>query len=413
MSGSPSTRSGDRVVVAKWLDGHLVIAKRYLRRYQAARQLHLSLQICVDRRGGDEIKHLDAISIDIQEPDLLLTYHGAKGIFQGSEDPYFTRLVGKRILAPPPIEQSGLSPYDDPEKYEDFIIGIDTEGKAVEHTCDPDQLANYFGKNPDAPHFLTKVFFRREVLAKYYSDTDRYEIRDGYLSTKHGFGLQIDNALADHVVVFLGDLGQSLPHREQQYWRSFNVPPAGEMSETGFRRSFLGEWANSDRVEHRFAAAYEEVNQAWTNRFGRQLFRPLHQADAHVLHALHVPMNPSVSQFDEQIVRLAKLVVGPLNEKQIVAATTSPDKTDAGIAKLKRLLVQESLDTGALCSVLRRIQGARSKSAAHNKGSEFDLATLLGDAKDLPTLFNNLLDELTEALGELSEALASLVTPVR
>jgi hypothetical protein len=40
------------------------------------------------------------------------------------------------------------------------------------------------------------------------------------------WGLSIDNALDDHVAVFLGDLG-GLPDREQQYWRSHNVTPPG------------------------------------------------------------------------------------------------------------------------------------------------------------------------------------------
>jgi len=121
------------------------------------------LQFCVDRRGGDELKHLDTLNIDIDEGDVRLAYHGSNGILGGAADRYFTRLVGKRIISPPPVEKAGLPPFDGPQEYSHFIIGIDAEGDAVEHTCDPDQLANYFGKNPDAPHFLTPVFFRRDA----------------------------------------------------------------------------------------------------------------------------------------------------------------------------------------------------------------------------------------------------------
>lgn len=46
---------GDPVVVAAWRNGDLVVHKKYLRRYQAARRLHLSIQVVADRRGGDEL----------------------------------------------------------------------------------------------------------------------------------------------------------------------------------------------------------------------------------------------------------------------------------------------------------------------------------------------------------------------
>lgn len=398
---------GDRIVVAKWNGDDLVVAKRFLRRYQAARQLHLSLQFCVDRRGGDELEHLDSFNVDIDEGEVRLAYHGSNGILGGIDPAYFTRLVGKRIDPPPPIEQSGMAPYDDPPEFESFVIGVDAEGRPVEHICDPDTLANYFGKNPEAPHFLTPVFFGREVLEKYFADPDRYEVQDGYLSAAHSFGLPIDNALTDHVMVFLGDLGRSLPYREQRYWRSYNLAPPGPISETAIRRSFLGQWVDSVRIEHRFFAAYEAANKAWRHRFGWKLFRPLHEADAHLLRSLRVPVNPSFSQFDDQIVRLAKVVVGALDEKLIVAATTTSEKVNGGINKLARLLAEQSLDAEDLCAALRQVQGARSRSAAHNKSSEFDMAILLDGAPDLPTLFTSLLEDLTAQLRSLAVGLGS------
>jgi hypothetical protein len=57
------------------------------------------------------------------------------------------------------------------DQYETFIVGTDDEGESVIHTCDPDTLANYFGKNPAAPHYLTPVSFERRVFDKYYADT--------------------------------------------------------------------------------------------------------------------------------------------------------------------------------------------------------------------------------------------------
>lgn len=384
---------GDVVTVVEWRGADMLVNKRYLRRYQAARQLALSLQIVVDRRGADEIAHLGATNVDVVEEGVYFAYHGGTGLFS-DERPNFTRLLGKRVLPPPPIEQSGVWPHEPPAEYERYIIGTDEEGNPILHSCDPDSLANYFGKNPESPHYLTPTFFERAVLDKYYADPDRYQVGDGYLHASGAWGLRLDNALQNHVAVFLGDLGRDLPYREQQYWKSYNVRPQDSMSETAIRRSFLAQFYDSDRVEHRFVASFDQLNEIWRSRFGWPLYKPLHEGDAHLVHSIHVPTNPSFGQFDDQIIRLAKLVVDSLNEEQIEAATSLPVAEAKGIGKLERLLDELKIESAPICSDLRRIQGARTRSAAHRKGGDFDLAEMLGDAPDLPALFAALLESL-------------------
>jgi hypothetical protein len=415
---------GDVITVAEWRDGDLRLNKRYLRRYQAARQLALSLQLVVDRRGGDEIAHLTDVNVDVAEGQYRLAYHGGSGLSSG-ERPNFTRLLGKRVIPPPPIERCELWPYEPARQYETFTIGTDDEGEPIgtddegepigtddegepiTHICDPDTLANYFGKNPDAPHYLTPVFFERRVLDKYYADTDRYEVSDGYLSASGAWGLRMDNALENHVAVFLGDLGSDIPYREQQYWRSFNVAPPGPMSETAIRRSFLGQFYDSDRIEHRFVASYNRVQGVWQERYGWPLFKPPHEGDAHIEHSIHVPTNSSFGQFDDRIVRLAKLVVDSLNEEEMSDALADQARDEKGIAKLERLLSQLGIASDPLCADLRRVQGARTRSAAHRKGGDFNLVTLLACAADLPALFADLLGRLIRDFDGLSAAVAA------
>jgi len=81
---------------------------------------------------------------------------------------------------------SSLSRTDDteekkPKQYQDFIIGSDAKGQPIKHTSDSEKLANHFGKNSDAPNYLTAVYFRPEVLSKYYADPAKYSVEDGYL----------------------------------------------------------------------------------------------------------------------------------------------------------------------------------------------------------------------------------------
>jgi hypothetical protein len=391
---------GDTITVAEWCGDDLCVNKRYLRRYQAARQFFLVLQVVVDRRGGGEIDHLTSESRDVSEDSVIFAYHGGDGLYN-DDRPNFTRLLGKRIIPPPPIERSGVWPYEEPREYESFIVGLDEEGDAITHTCNPDTLANYFGKNPDAPHYLTPVFFTRNVLDTYYADSDRYQVEDGYLREVSTWGLRMDNAMDNHVAVFLGDLGSDIRHSIQRHWRSFNVAPPGQMSETAIRRSFLGQFYDSDRVEHRLFASYRKLIDAWRVHYGWPLYKPLHEGDAHVANSMHVPTNPSFGQFDDQIIRLAKLVVDSLNEADISLATTSPGGGEKGIAKLRRLLGELGVDDN-VCGVLGRVQGARTRSAAHKKGGDFDPLALLDGAADLPTLFADLLEQLIEDFDALA-----------
>ena len=171
-------------------------------------------------------------------------------------------------------QKAGVWPFDVREVvYHDFIIAEDADGEPLKHTCDPEQLGNYFGKNPDAPHYLTPVYFRREVLKRYYEHPARYSMRDGYLSCGSLWGTHLDNNHPDHVMVFLGDLGRDLPESERTYWQTFNMAPTGAPSETLVRRAFLGQWANPQAPDLRFKSTYGRFNKKWQEQFGWALFK--------------------------------------------------------------------------------------------------------------------------------------------
>lgn len=396
--------NGDTVVVAEQTATVLRIRRDFVRRYQAARQLALDLQFNIIRHGGIELRGLVDPYVEVNEGNCRISYSSGSGIL--NNDRYFTRCLGKHILAPSEIERSGVWPFEPTRRFIDFIIGIDDDGRNIEYTCDPDSLSNYFGANAGAPHFLTPVFFRRAVLDKYYTDPDRYQVEDGYLRAGAFWGLPIDNALDEHVAVFPGDLGH-LPEGEQQYWRSFNVAPAGSMSETAVRRSFLNQFVDTDRIEYRFYLAYEALNEVWSSRFGWPFFKELHSGDAYLAHSLHVPTSPGFAAFDSQLTGLAKLVVDSLNEEMLGKSLTGKASGEKGIGKLERFLDEQGLHMqGArLCETLRRVQGARSRSSAHRKGSDFSETTLLEGAADLPTAFHNLLSSLRDSFEQLSAGL--------
>ncbi len=395
---------GDETAVIRVNPDKVEIRTSLLRRYLAARQMALVLQID------------SGVWLRLAEDSSALTLPGERRISTGDLCLHFysnliearrpfSRLLGKKIILPPERSECGLWPFEAPKEYVNFIVGEDERGRPIEHTCDPDVLANYFGANPGAPHYLTPVFFRREVLRKYYENSDRYEVEDGLIRCGGLWILRADNNHADHVVVFLGDLGRDIPVSEQRHWRPYNIlPEERTLSETAFRRSFLGQFADATLPEHQFKYAYGSNNEAWRVTFGWPLFKELHPHDQHVLSSLRLPLANSANEFDGQVLDLAKLVVDSLNEEQIAALLPAPGpKDEKGIAKFERLLTNLQYPHVARdVTLLRTIQGVRSRGAAHRKGGDYDLSQAGLDPNDFHESFKLLLERCTQMLADLA-----------
>lgn len=366
-----------------------------VRRYQAAKQMYLAL--FVDSTLASAELPQERTEWNYADSEVVLGYHSDADQLSPGES--FSRLLGKRLLAPPAIEESGVPPFDEQERdFEDFVIHTTGTGEDVIFTSDESRLANYFGANPDNPHYLTPVYFRREVLQKYY-DSDLFTVEDGLVRCAGLWSLRIDNDQPNQVMAFLGDLGH-LPRAEARYWRSFNIPPPPEgPSETLVKRAFAGQFADPKSIDLRFPRAYRLTNEAWEKAFGFLLFQPLHDDDRHVLSALHVPLTDTASEFDEQVLYLAKLLVDSINSKALGAALGEKVDSEKSLARLERFLSEGGAqEARAMLKAFADIQGLRSRGAAHLKGSNFDLSVAIGDA-DRRKGFEGLMTRAVETLA--------------
>lgn len=389
--------AGNAVKAAEVTDNSVRVLTGLVRRYQSARQMHLAL--FTDSTLWSASLPSDQEDWDHSDGQMSISYYRDSSPGSGT----FSRLLGTKVLAPPARKEAGIWPYEPKQQYENFIIGTDDLGRDVTHTSDPDQLANYFGKNPDSPHYLTPVYFRREVLNKYYANPDLYSVEDGYIRCAGLWGLRLDNDLQEHVVVFLGDLGRDIPYSEAHYWQSFNIAPQDKVSETLFRRAFLGEFADPKSVDLRFARLYHQTNEAWQAKYSWPLFKELHKDDAHVLAKLHIPVQDVQAEFDEQVGYLAKLLVDSLNEEAITQTIGKGPKGEKGLGKLERLLGEEGVDDlASLIRPLANVQGLRSRSSAHRKGADFDLTVAIGEL-DRQQGFEKLLTEAVQTLEALRQ----------
>jgi hypothetical protein len=321
-----------------------------------------------------------------------------------------SKLVGKRLIRGPNEDRTILAPLQTEKEYASFLIRFDEDGNEVSFTCDPSKLANYFGANPGAPNYLTPVFFRREVLAKYYAQPEKYSVEDGYLRCGHLWGLRMDNNHHESVVVYLGDLGSDLHYKEQLYWKSFNVIRKGGISEVSWRRDFMAQFTDPEKPDLVFKCAFRSFQARWLAKFGWTLFKPLSDDDCHSLATLRVPLASGQAEFDIQVLALSKILVESLNEEGIQELLPKREVGAKGITKLENFLQARGLaDCGSWIKFLRDLHDLR-EGTAHRKGDKYRRAATrfrLGE-QGLPRAFEDILGEATLFLRYLEDRLLTV-----
>lgn len=367
--------NGDESEAARYGDDFMEVRTDLLRRFCAAKQMALAVYVESFRYSRLTLAELGISESRTHERGDYFHFPLAVVPEDIAREKKFETcglvVGGKKYILPEPM------PSDDDAKaeyYHEFIIGTDADGKAVRHTCDPGKLANYFGKNPEAPHFLTPVFFRPEVLAKYYAEPAKYSVEDGYLRCGALWGLRMDNDHADCVVVWLGDLGGDLSETERHYWLSFNIAPEGRgISGTNFKRAMLGLPTDPKRPDLVFKHEYERFNREFRDQTNSDFFLPLHADDEHFLTGLRLLAKDNQAEFDSQLLALTKVLVDSLNEKEIAKGLTTLAKDEKGISKVEKFFVEHGVKGfEPHIKFLRVLQDLRSKSAAHRKGSSYD-----------------------------------------
>lgn len=396
------TDAGDELDVVRMESAAVLIRNTELKQFLAIKEMFLAIYIDSRVRSDQPLSRLGLTpdSNHVALENINYTFYMADADFKGGA---FSRLLGKKLIPGFAKEQCGIWPYtekaeDEEEKqYTQFIVGVKDDGTEELAPCDP-----------HGGRYLRPVFFKREVLSKYYSNPSKYSVEDGYLRCGHLWGIQIDNDRPDYVVVFLGDLGRDLPESEHLYWKSFNVPPAGGLSRVAFRRSIMAEFADPEQPDLLFKDRFEKFQTRWFDKFGWHLFRPLSEEDAHCYDALRIPLTTEQAEFDAQVQALTKLLIDSLNEGELSKSICTKESSLKGIAKFEKFLAARgAVDFETHISFLRILQDLRSTGVAHRKGDKYQKAA--GDLgipdKDLREVFADFLRKGTALLCYLESTL--------
>lgn len=366
----------------------------YLSRYAAAKQMAVILYYDIRTEFKESVNSLGVKDFTYEYKTQNVFYQVWGGNLSGlSGLEAFSVLMGKKIIYPRSIETCGYWPYEKKREYIDFVIGVDENGNEKLFTCNPDKLSNSFGKKPDAPDYFTPVFFKREILQKYLSHPELYNVRDGYLECKYLWRIEIDNHHENIISAYLGDLGRDLPESEYLYWKSYNIVSDEGISETTFKRDFLCIAAESNMIEHVFKEHFIQMNDFWNTKFGWPLFLPLAGDDQYNFDLLRTPLTESQEEFDGLVLSLVKVIIESLNEKKL-QEEFSDCKELKGIGKLEKWLQSNGRSNYEdHIKFLRSLQDLRSKGTGHRKGEGYAKIAAsfgIGD-KSLKDVFGDIL----------------------
>ena len=370
--------AGNETRVAVVEQDHIRIRLKEIRQFLAIKEMHLSVQFEYVEYSSCTLEELGMQQGRDKQNTELLTwtlFYGDARLSEGRRT--LSRLVGKRLFAPLPKSKSGFGGFaeEEAEGQVEFIIDVDENGDDISYSSDRDSLENFLGANPEAPDYLTPVHFRKQVLDKYYQQPSKYSVEDSLLRCGTLWILTIDNHHDDKVCVWLGDLGRDLPYQERLHWKSYNIPPEGQMSETFFKRQILAEPLDSDRPEHIFMQRYQELEGISQNLLGWQILQPLDPKDLHHLQTLRIPASDEQRDFDGLVLSLATILIDSLNMKGLNSLLSKEPKKGLdgkSISRLEAALTSRDIeDSVDHIAYLRILQNLRSSSTAHRKGGRY------------------------------------------
>ena len=282
-----------------------------------------------------------------------------------------SRLFGKDIITPynEPRHRDYLFLTKKYYKYANFIWKVDDDGNPVEDSCAWEQAPS---------DFLRPIYFKKDVLRKYYDNPRIYEVTDGIIAHLDLWSIPYGQNEHGLVTVWLGDLGH-IPYKEQLHWKQYNVTPEGSIGGAFYKRQLMAEFAESDDPVHIIIQLREQINRKFQKTFGFPLFRELSEDDHYVLSTLHSLTTNEQKEFDEQILYLAKGFIDSLDKKSLKSKThwipkDSNDNTTFNYLEhfLHESTSLEPSDISRLIIIFRTIQALRSLSAAHIKSVKYN-----------------------------------------
>ena len=253
-------------------------------------------------------------------------------------------------------------------QYASFIAHDFKNDRIVEISCSPDQTTNYFTKS-DLPFELSPAFFRPEVLVRYKSDSEKYQVKERSISCRGAWYLSgYDINEAGQVHAYICDL-RDLPYEEQLYWKAHNEAPKGPISKRAFTADFEGSW----KMDYDPLVSLKERLREWNrNSFPWWTLR-----NENLLDQVHYPVTSSADEWANEMLQLDQLVVEGVEKQwlkqQALILGRTPDIKIGSLKFIEECLVGigfEVEDARQIISPFSELHLLRSKLKGHASGEE-------------------------------------------
>lgn len=320
--------------------------------------------------------------------------------------PGFSRLLGQyRIQGTRTSRVPRFEEYDKKPEHPAFIYGInESTGEPLRHTCDPEQLGTYFDEDNSRLHYLTPVYFKREVLIPYASEPNRYRLTRTRLECLNLWALDISFNTAGLIEVYLGDLGERLPPDEWGHWLTYNVPPEGNMEESRFRRDFLGQFASSPNIPSDLRRARSRAADVSEAVFGTPIWRPLGDEISSEYESMIGPLSEDPAALSGPLLLLTKCFVDAIDPAPLKKFLQDAEQGELSLSLLGRTMERIG-GSGDEIEPLRALQAFRSSGGiAHLAGSKRKAAEQRLGIQGLSTIdaFDLVAVRLTGCLNRIS-----------
>lgn len=307
--------------------------------------------------------------IDFEAPDLF--YHG--GISgQGSY------VNGRMIVRPAVSYESIVAEHMErrnptSRQYATFkAIDLETRQR-IEVSANPQDLRNYFQEKSDKPLEMSPVFFKAEVLQRYKSDADKYDLEDRSITCRGAWSLRtFDISDQGQVTTYLRYLGE-LPYKEQLYWQSFNEWPKAWLAERTITTDFKGEFYVGEDPLNELKSSIRGLDEAppvWWQPRGEELRK-----------AVRYPVTSSQSEWGNEVLALDQLanegfLIAPLRKvAETLGVVVEPSWRSFKL--LEECLAKrggDAVDAKALVDHLRRLRELRNHLKGHASAKKQELA---------------------------------------
>ena len=303
-------------------------------------------------------------------------YEAIYEIRQCGADPIeYIEFRGAEILRPKTPKNEVLSyHFDDEEdvekKYAEFIVKDWKNNKIRrDYSISPDNFANYFIKS-NLPFETSPIFFKAEVLDKYKSNPDKYELKERRISCRGGWFLETYDINEYNQVHTYAVYLARLPYQEQLYWKSYNEEPKGTISKRAYQTDFEAKWPDQESPIDILSRSLKQLSQVKIGAETIAIWSPKGGSWDSASKGLHCLTTENSNHWHDFIISLANSTNEGFQKKQLfkVASAFGNTNKQTGTLGLIKYILEHSGNSQLIPEihgVLNDLQIKRGKGKAH------------------------------------------------